>query len=349
MIETRKRETNLRRRLATMRAAERRLRLRDAARRLGASEAEVIAAFCGGSVIRLQPAWRDILASLPALGEVMALTRNDHAVIEKVGTFGSIEIQGQAGLVLGEEIDLRLFLDRWHHGFALHDDGEIGLRRSLQFFDSAGRAVHKVFLTESSDGDAFTQLVLRFAAREQAPHLVAAAPTPLDSERPDGEIDVEGLRAGWIAMQDTHDFVSLLRRFGVARTQALRLAGSEWAEPLPVSSLRVVLESVAASRLPIMVFVGNHGAIEIHTGPVERVRPTGRWINVLDDGFNLHVHEPGLSAAWAVRKPTVDGIVTSVEFYDVAGEVVVLLFGKRKPGQPELSGWRQLVSTLPRR
>jgi len=345
-METNSNLTDIRPRLAALRAEDRHLRLRDAARRLGASEGELISSFRGGPTIRLRREWAAMLEAMPSLGEVMALTRNEHAVIEKVGRFEKIEVQGHAGLVLGTAIDLRLFLDHWRAGFAVKDDAEVGLRRSLQFFDASGTAVHKIFINEDSDAAEFERFVHRFADADQtAADEFRDYPAPA-AERADAEIDVDGLRAAWAEMKDTHDFVFLLRRFGVSRTQALRLAGPQWTAPVPVASLRTILDTAASSGLPIMVFIGNRGAIEIHTGPVKTVKPTGAWMNVLDADFNLHVHEPGLAAAWLVRKPTVDGIVTAVEFYDAADEVVGLLFGKRKPGELELPEWRTLAESL---
>jgi putative hemin transport protein len=96
-----------------------------------------------------------------------------------------------------------------------------------------------------------------------------------------------------------------------------------------------------------MVFVGSRGCIQIHTGPVENIKMFGAdWLNVLDDNFNMHLFMPKVVTAWVVRKPTVEGIVTSVELYDAAGENLVLFFGKRKPGQLEDENWRGLVSEL---
>jgi putative hemin transport protein len=97
-----------------------------------------------------------------------------------------------------------------------------------------------------------------------------------------------------------------------------------------------------------MVFVGSPGVIQVHSGTVTRLRMVGDWFNVLDPEFSLHLREPGVASAWVVRKPTVDGIVTSVELFDRDGETIALLFGKRKPGQPESEAWRRLVAGLPR-
>ena len=93
---------------------------------------------------------------------------------------------------------------------------------------------------------------------------------------------------------------------------------------------------------------GNAGCLQIHTGPVKRIVATEGWINVLDPATNLHLREAGVVAAWIVRKPTTDGIVTALECYDNAGEQVVQFFGERKPGSPEREDWRAFCAGLPR-
>jgi len=97
-----------------------------------------------------------------------------------------------------------------------------------------------------------------------------------------------------------------------------------------------------------MCFVGNPGMIQIHTGPVKRVEVMGDWLNVLDLSFNLHLREDRIATTWVVRKPTADGIVTSVELFDATGSTMAMFFGERKPGKPELAAWRALVAEFPR-
>lgn len=321
-----------------------RLRVRDAAQRLGATEAELVATLPGAR--RLRPDWAALLHALTAAGEVMALTRNAHCVHERHGRYREVSVSGQMGLVLGEEIDLRLFLRHWAHAFFV-PEGEPGSPRgSVQVFDGAGEAVHKVFATEATLTGALNSVAFAlhedaaFAPLALAPR--AAPPAPRD----DSEVDAHALREAWQALRDTHDFFPMLRRFGVARQQAFRLAGAEWARPLTAGSVERALSAAAAGALPVMVFVGNPGCIQIHTGPVRRLVPTGDWFNVLDPAFNLHLRSPGIAEVWLVRKPTEDGTVTSVEAFDAAGEVVLMLFGKRKPGVPEDPGWRALAEGL---
>ncbi|MCU0868257.1 MAG: hemin-degrading factor, partial [Burkholderiales bacterium] len=254
---------------------------------------------------------------------------------------------GHVGLVLGPDIDLRIFFSHWKHGFAVSEAGEHGPMRSLQFFDATGTAIHKVWLRDDDSGMEWEALVQDFAAADQrAPLPPMAAPAPRKRPSADASLDVQGFRDAWAAMTDTHEFFGLLKNFGVARTQALRLADPQFAWPVPVDAARRLLEAVAGTGLSIMVFVGNPGCIQIHTGPIEKVVPMGPWINVMDPDFNLHLREDLITDAWLVRKPTSDGIVTSLEIYDVHGDLIAQFFGARKPGIPEKEAWRRVCAQL---
>lgn len=333
------------------------VRHRDVAVRLGVSEGELIAAHVGAAADgltarRLLPRWPSVLASLPAVGDVMALTRNASCVHEKTGRYEDVPAapdDAAMGLVLGPDIDLRLFYRRWAHGFAVEERSPQASRpvqRSLQFFDATGTAVHKVFAREGTSTDAWLDLVTRFADARQRPGLLAAVPEARPAETPDAGIDVGAFRRDWAALRDTHDFFPLLRRHGVTRTQALRLAEPRFAHRVDDGCARELLRMASADGTSIMVFVGNPGTIQIHTGPVRRVEVTGSWLNVLDRGFNLHLREDHIAASWLVRKPTADGLVTSLELFDAAGETIAMFFGERKPGRPELCAWRRITARL---
>jgi putative hemin transport protein len=271
-----------------------------------------------------------------------------------VGTYREASAQGPAGremgLVLGPEIDLRLFYSRWAHGFAVQEGslrgGQVVVQRSLQFFDAQGVAVHKVFAREGTDLTAWDRLVRRFGGGEQCPGLLPLpAPAPA-AHRRDDEIDLPAFHQAWASLRDTHAFFGLLRQHGLQRVQALRLAEPRFVQPLEPESAEALLQAAAASALPIMVFVGNPGVIQIHTGPVHKVLRMGPWLNVMDPGFNLHLRTDLIASAWIVRKPTSDGLVTSLELFDAEGETIAMFFGERKPGRPELCAWRRLVEAL---
>ena len=52
-------------------------------------------------------------------------------------------------------------------------------------------------------------------------------------------------------------------------------------------------------------------------------------------------------AVWAVRKPTKDGHVTSLEAFDANNKLIIQFFGKRQEGSDERAAWRSLVEGLP--
>lgn len=332
-------------------------RHRDIAELLGVSEGELIAAHATAFdpeespllARRLKPSWPAIVGALEELGDVTALTRNAACVHEKVGTYRNASVDpasGTVGLVLGGAIDLRVFYSAWAHGFAVQERTEKGPQRSLQFFDAQGTAIHKVFLREeTSDLAAYEALVARFADPAPAEPGIVALPAPAPkAETPDGEVDVAAFQAAWAALRDTHEFFGLLRRHGVTRTQALRLASPQFVQQVEPSAAQDVLQHASQSGTPIMVFVGNPGMIQIHGGPVKKVAVMGPWLNVLDPGFNLHLREDQIASAWLVRKPTTDGLVSSLELFDAEGRTIAMLFGERKPGQAERCEWREILA-----
>jgi putative hemin transport protein len=330
---------------------ERKLRHRDAAHELGVSEGEALAAAVGRrggcAAVRLAGPWPQLFEELPLLGEVMALTRNDSTVHEKTGCFADMSHEGQIGLALGKDIDLRIFYARWAHGYAVSEETAQGVQRSLQFFDAQGTAIHKVFLREGGDLAEWLDFVERHRHADQSAGQRMQPPESPAASLRDDEIDVGAFQQAWQGMTDTHEFFPLLRKFKLARTQALRLAPTDFAGRVSEGAARLLLQEAARSGTSIMCFVGNPGMIQIHTGPVHKVEVMGPWLNVLDPGFNLHLREDRIAAAWVVKKPTSDGIVTSLELFDAAGDTMAMFFGERKPGVPELAAWRALVDLLP--
>ncbi len=336
-------------------ARQEKARHRDIAAQLGISEAELLAAHLPSSyqeneayfrTIQLRPEWPELIAMTESMGEVMALTRNESCVHEKTGVYRKVSHQGNTGLVLGGAIDLRIFYQHWKSGFAVIEETGEGYQRSLQFFDESGTAVHKIFLKPQSNVDAYYALTKHFASDARSTQLEIRKSTANSPEQSDQQIDVQGFQTAWSSLRDTHDFFALLKKFSVSRTQALRLAPPQFAQQIEVNCVRDLLENAAQQQVPIMVFVSNRGMVQIHSGVVNKVVVMGAWINILDPGFNLHLREDQIAQAWIVKKPTIDGLVTSVELFDAQGETIAMFFGERKPGKPELCEWRALIDNL---
>ena len=337
---------NLKQRWEELLKEQPQLRIKNAAQQLGVSEARLLATKVGENVVRLRPEFSSILLEIESLGKVMALTRNEECVHERKGVYLNGDFSSPfAGLFVGDDIDLRLFLTAWNKAFAVTEESQHGTRKSLQFFTADGLATHKIYLTPDSHEAAFDALIEKYRDENQlTEETESSAPQPV-LEKKDAEIDIVAFQKEWISLKDTHDFFGMLKKYGVSRTQALRLAPPGMAKPISKDKIVDMLTQVAKDKLPIMVFVGNRGSIQIHTGNIRKTLWHEHWFNVMDPDFNLHLDMSKIAQTWIVRKPTTDGVVTAIEVFNEMGEIIVQFFGKRKPGIPELNEWRALVDT----
>lgn len=322
------------------------LRIRDAAAKLGVSEMELLATTIGESTTRLEGNWAEFILGCKKLGKVMALTRNDGCVLEHKGNFQKIDIQGQApyqvATVIGP-IELRVFFSAWKYGFAVINETPRGTMRSFQFFDKAGEAILKIYLQEKSNVEVFDEMVNQYQAANQFEELhTEAFATPEYAK----EIDMEAFTHDWENMKDTHEFFGMLRKYKVHRLDAVKWINDKWAYEVNRLSARKILEVASSEKMPIMIFAGNKGNIQIHQGKVRTIRQMGNWLNVLDPDFNMHLNEDLIDSAFVVHKQTEDGLVSSLELFDQKGEMIAQFFGLRKPGIPQLDAWKNLIDSL---
>jgi putative hemin transport protein len=332
------------------------IRIRDAAAALACSEAELLGTTVNDYTTRLDGNWTKLVQRLPELGRVMSLTRNDSCVLEHKGPFQKIDVMGslpQAMATVVGPIESRIFFNAWKFGYAVRQQTPQGLQQSLQFFDASGTAITKIFLQQpagnkpGSNQDAFDCIVKDFEAVDQFTSVEVTKIPQAPTKKID-EVSKTALLEDWATMKDTHDFFGMIRKYNVNRLDALHLAKNQFTYQIGKESLRILLERASTEKLPIMIFAGNSGNLQIHQGKVQTIRVMDAWLNILDPDFNMHLREDRVHTAWVVKKPTTDGIVTGIEVFDSGGNMIVQFFGLRKPGIRELESWRKLVSDLPR-
>ena len=354
-------------RWSTLRAEQPKLQIRDAARALGVSEAQLLATNISKGVTRLQADGnqaREIMRAALDLGLVQAITRNENGVIETTGVASKFKQAGDkseqadakdpetearqrniAGGYLGGQIDLRFHFENWKYAFAVEQAGRDGKpTRSLQFFDANGTAVHKIYVRSDAGVAVYDKLVENFRMPQQSGELNVLAVAPKAVEKPDSEIDVKEFQLAWKDMTDVHQFAQIMREFHLTREQALRLAPAGVVERVTPQALRTLLENAAKDKVAIMVFLGNEGLTQIYSGKIEKTMAAGGFFNVLDPDFNLHIRDTALRSGWVVKR----GGVTSVEFFDNDGTQVVSFFGVRERGKPQPQAWVDLADSLPK-
>ena len=330
--------------IRALRAENPKARARDFASTQGITEAELVAAYVGLTTTAIEAAPDALFPLIGTLGDVLALTRNDSCVHERRGVYKDFHAGPHASMVLGSEIDMRMFPSHWKFGFAVVEAGEDGPKRSLQVFDAAGDAVHKVHLKPESDVAAFDALVDALRLPQQSDQLALVPRAPVEGPKGD-PARVADLRSEWQAMTDTHQFLKLTRRLKFNRLGANRAVGAPFAAPVARDAITQVLHAAADQNIPLMIFVGNAGCIQIHGGPIEKVVPMGPWINVMDPRFNLHLRADHIAECWRVTKPTQRGDAISVEAFDAEGGLILQIFGYRKDAPP--LAWDAFVMALP--
>lgn len=327
------------------------LHAREAAQKLGVSEAKLVAADIGRGATLLRSdneTYKALFNRLHELGRIKAVTRNENGVIERTAVAVAPKLDDKGRVIpgtgfVGTDIDLRFKMDSWGSAYAVVTSRAGGrTSRSLQFFDKNGDAVHKVFVNDEKGVPAFDKLVADFKAADQTPNwtVVAAKPAKVLTD-----MDIKDLRTAWHEMTDVHEFQRLINDFGISRERAFELIGKDGAYKITGKSVEDLLTTASKKAQPIMVFVANSGMIQIYSGLIENTKAKDGWFNVLDPDFDLHLRQAGIDHGWVVRRPAKSGTITSVEFYDAKGEQVVNFFSFRQ-GKEETTLWRDIVAGL---
>lgn len=315
---------------------------RDLAGLMQISEAELTAARLGHDAIQLRPEFSTLLAGLEPVGETKNITRNTWAVHEQLGVYSNLRLGEHTGLVLNPRaLDLRLFPGQWQSVFALREQTPRGERQSIQIFDYQGDAVLKIYATENTQMAAWADLI---NALQCEPLPLTLRPAPVSEYACD--IDADALEQDWRAMTDVHQFFGLLKKYRLSRQQAFRAVSSDLACQVSNDALRRLLQQARQDGNEMMVFVGNRGCVQIFTGVIDKVVMMDNWLNIFNPAFTLHLQETEIAETWISRKPTKDGIVTSLEVFAADGTQIAQLYGQRTEGMAEQSCWRLQVAAL---
>lgn len=322
---------------------EQNLYQRDAAAALGVSEGEIVACLPHSRYLGSQI--NDFLLQLEQLGNVQSIVRNDIAVSEKTGVYRNLDLSPMMGTAINiGGLDLRLFLRRWRHIFAVAN----GKRRSFQIFDAHGGAIQKIYLTDDSQIAAFEAICRRFAVDaapsfDRLPEAAAAEPKTLSPE------EITEYRRAWLGLQNVHHFRVVLSQFGIDRLQGLEYAPEGDALRLKTEAIEAIMHRCAERGITLLTFVNNSGMVQIQTGKVHNVVRARGWLNMMDnkeENFTLHLNGSAIEQFWFVRRPGSMGIVHSFEAYDKNRELVLQLFGRQADAECEPENWRELVQEI---
>lgn len=327
----------------TLLAQEHPPRARNAAQSLGISEAQYVALSCGETANWIpKSAFAEILQSLHTLGTVMALTRNDQVVLEHHGHYRSLALYDGTATVNGDGLDLELWLEKWAFGFFVEEAG----RKSLQFFEATGVAAHKIYMTDESNDSAYSTLVSTYVT-EPCPSTLLEVVDTADIDLLPRQLDDEALQESWQSLRD-FDASFWARENGLSLPQAYRHLTQD-AVRLGADALKRLLIQSAEAGLSMLISAPNTSVVQVHHGLIHKIEEMGPWINVLDDGFNLHGFQPGIAESWRVKKYLgPDVYYESVEFFDEKERLVLAICldpDIRTLNEP-VDEWTTLLNTI---
>lgn len=322
----------------------------EGAKVLGVSEFELLLSSPNSTYLGTD--CRAMLLKLHQLGQVESIVRNEFAVHEKTGQFLGLELGQTMGLALGEGgLDLRVFLNHFKFMLAIK---RVGDKPSYQiaFFDGFGQAVNKVFLNPVSDEKIalWQQLVDEFKDTSQ---------DMLTLNRP----DIQGIwqvkilddkqkttfHNDWLSMSDIHQFHKILSNHTLDRQSSYVNAPDGYAKRLSPSVLQALLNRASEQNLPLMIFVGNTGMVQIYAGTVKQIKKMGDWLNIMDkkhSQFTLHLNDGAIDSVWWVKRPHIDGYTTALEAFDKYGNSIITFFGERTEGQAQDPNWQSFAEQL---
>lgn len=319
------------------------LRPRQAAEKLGVSEGCLLAALPESQYLG-QPD-NEFLMQLEQLGNVKSIVHNDLAISEKTGVYRNLDLSPMMGTAINlGGLDLRLFLRRWKHLFAVRQNQ----LTSFQIFDAHGDAIQKIYLTDDSQLDKFNQ-ICQPLVQECAPEFERPSEKPAAGLKALNTDEISAYRNEWQGLQNVHHFRVVLAQFGIDRLQGLQYAPEGDAKRLDLAAIEAIIRRCAEQKITLLSFVNNSGIVQIQTGKVHNVSRIPGFLNILDDDetqFSLHLKDQHIAGFWFVRRPGSNGIVHSFEAYNSRRELVLQFFGRQADAEEEPNDWRALVQSV---
>lgn len=326
-----------------LQSSERPPRAREAAKMMGISEAEYVALSFPDKSIPLDIGrLQDLLIAVQNLGQVMALTRNDSLVFEHHGTYRNPRFRHEHMILESSPVELRLRINEVKYGFSVNEND----RLSLQFFDVQGRAIHKIYLTEHSDFGSYDYLIQKYRVDFVMPVPDIPAGKDLLDIHISDDVWAE-FEKQWLQMTNSHQVTPLLKRYKVTRPQAYERMQSV-ASKLLVDDAKFTLEELAQNQIPVSIFLPNGVCTQIHQGTISNLMETGPWFNVLDETFHMHLNLSAIDQAWRVHKPSENGVIESIEWFDKSQQSIAMLYlHPDARGDATMKGkWQDLLSVL---
>lgn len=308
----------------------------------GLSDLEALQAREDLRLMPLQRNARAILEDLPSLGPADYTTGNACVTCTRHEAVGGVLPLGEGTGLFGAPDGMRWLDASWRHSVAVLSRGMdfAEVPPCLLFFGETGALAHRITLPDPAAWGAFIDLVRRHRGcwsclRHQAdpPRSGAAADCP-----------VWMLREAWSGAASERDLEARLEGLGLGRILALRALEGLYTTPIQAGDLASVLESLAASGLPVHAQLGNRHCTQVLESPLEGLKLEAHGWEFRMAQATLRLDPGRVDSLWFVVEPRPDGERHRFECYDADGERVLALSRPHGPCPKVHLGWERLIS-----
>ena len=286
-----------------------------------------------------------IAAEFPALSAVVAVTTNPCAVMTEIGAYAPPCFAGD-GLCLGQSgTGLRIHCGSVATALAVErpDHGQVPC--SLQFFDGAGAALHKCFLTSVVDDFAFADLTRDWIG---SPPAESAADPAAGMPAMAGMMPAQPDGAWWRWRDGAFQVDGVLRDNGLARRASLPSWGEDLAWRIDPDILFDLMTLLSEVRMPVSIGVGNAAFVQMHQGAIDKAMRGGNMIRLTTGACSVSLDLEEIEEIWVTCFDAGGRTGHMLELYDWRYHCVAQ-FSEFSPDNSHLARyWHDTLRALPR-
>lgn len=275
------------------------------------TDAQKLVSRLGDQVTLLNGNFKELLKEFNTLGEVVAVTGNNHCKIEHKGIYRNIKFEGETSYLYGYEMDIQFFLPQWKFGFAVDDNDQL----SFQFFDKKGRSVHKLFLTNLSTRSAWFRLMALYKSKEKKIHPA-----------------------------DIQDFFNPYKKsiFINAIPPLPEIEG--FVRQVNTNILENILVQCTEKKTSIKLIVANKGCWQLYNGELQKFHPSNSYYNLLGNGMRTQIHRMAIADTYIVKMPYKNRFINYLEIFGEDGNRVMRLRENELAERSEKNSWSTIIN-----
>ena len=276
-----------------LQAEDKKIRIRDAAKKLETSEASLLSTEINDGVYFLNISdYNTFLSEVLSLDKIMLLIRSDSVVHEK--TIFSKDIQMRDNKVFNNksnELILEFNPTLFKYIFSQNKLHAKRSLRSFQIFDIYGDAILKIYLKGKNEIE-FDNIVERYKSEY---NYELQEPINHKNLEPKSIIELNNSEKEF----KCYDY------------------------DLNENILRKVLTSSSKEQIPIQIHAIGKGTIQYHKDLIKKIVDFGPWINIIDKTFNLHAMENHLKHVIFKKHERNNDSFYHLDFFDMSNNYVL--------------------------